>query len=55
MLIIWFIIFVALTTFNMFFAWQISARVERLTSNIFLGYIFVSVIIFIIAIIKTSI
>lgn len=55
MLMIWFVIFVALVTFNMFFAWQISAKVERLVSNIFLGYVLVSVIVLIIMIIKETI
>ena len=55
MLMIWFVIFVALATFNMFFAWQISAKVERLVSNIFLGYILISVITLIIIVIKETI
>lgn len=55
MLMIWFVIFVVLTTFNMFFAWQINAKVERLTSNIFLGYVLISVIVLIIMIIKNII
>ena len=55
MLIIWFVIFIALIIFSMFFAWRISAQVERLTGYVFLGYNFIFVIIFIITIIKTSI
>lgn len=52
MLMIWFGIFVALVTFNMFFAWQISAKVERLVSNIFLGYVLVSAIVLIVTILS---
>lgn len=55
MLMIWFVIFMALVTFNMFFAWQISAKVERLVCNIFLGYVLVSVIVLIVMIIKDAI
>lgn len=55
MLMIWFVIFMALVAFNMFFAWQISAKVERLINNIFLGYILISVIVLIIMIIKNTI
>lgn len=55
MLMIWFVIFVVLTTFNMFFAWQINAKVECLTNNIFLGYVLISVIVLIIMIIKNII
>ena len=52
MLMIWFVIFVALATFNMFFAWQISEKAERLVSNILLGYIIISIIVLPIIMIK---
>ena len=52
MLMIWFVIFVALAAFNMFFAWQINEKVARLTRNVFLGYVLVSVIVLIIIVIK---
>lgn len=52
MLMIWFVIFVALTIFHAFFAWRISAKVARLISNILLGYILISIIILPIIIIK---
>jgi len=55
MLMIWFGIFITLATFNMFFAWQISAKVERLINNIFLGYALASVIVLIIMVIKETI
>lgn len=52
MLMIWFVIFVALITFHMFFAWQISEKAERLINNILLGYIIISVIALSIIVIK---